>query len=225
MQAFEYDAIRISITQRIGAGVGSFAIGTLNAFESADGVGVNLLQGGLASASSVFGSDYSASQAFTDDATTRWASVSSSGPEWIMYLLPEKKVIRSFWIKLAVNPGNAPGDFIFEGRVAGTSVWETIGKFSDFATAEQISVGMFGFLQNKVLTGKLMLDSGAVGRLVVIFDWATGRTVEVISQFRPDGRWVTSKGILDPEIVGVLFVGPAGYRPDADGPLSWEAMT
>lgn len=223
MELPKFKSYRLFITNRVGGVNGTYALAEFRLFDDLNGAGQNILTGGVATASSVFGSGYEASKAFDGDSVSRWASVSSGGPEWIRYDLPEAKAAMSLLLSLSTNPVNAPYDFVVQGSNDGGLTWAEVGSYVNFATAEQIALGVVRNLDVFGVGGRALLDTGAAATQVYVLKWVTGERVGVTA---PDSRGDWSLRVREAGTPYLVVVtGPAGVRPQAHGPVTAEAMT
>lgn len=222
MEIPKYLSYRLFITKRVGGPHGPYTIAEMRLFDGLDGSGQNILTGGVATASTVWGSGYEASKAFDGDSVSRWSSPNSSGPEWIRYDLPVAKPAMSLFLSLSTNPVNAPSDFVLQGSNDGGLNWVEVGAYVNFATEEQIAVGAVRNLPVFGVGGRALLDTGVAATLVYVFKWGTG---ELVGMLAPNSLGEWSQRVAEagtPYLV--VATGPAGVRPQAHGPVIAEVM-
>lgn len=220
-----YSSYRIYATRRIGGGTGIYAISQWRMFDGLDGSGVDVLQGGTASASSVYGGGYEASKAIDADAASRWASKSTptGTPVWIRCDLPEPRAARSVFISLSASPDNGPADFILQGSNDGGSTWLDVLTVTDFATVEEITAGKTANLEAYGLSGIAQLADGTPASRVLVYSWETGALERTVFP-EVSGNWaVTLAGATAAYLV--VITGPTEFRPQAHGPVMPERLT
>lgn len=222
MEIPKYLSYRLFMTNRVGGPKGTYTIAEMRLFDGLDGSGQNILTGGVATASTVYGSGYEPSKAFDGDSVSRWSSSNSSGPEWIRYDLPVAKPAMSLFLSLSTNPVNAPSDFVLQGSNDGGLTWAEVGSYVNFATAEQIALGVVRNLDVFGVGGRALLDTGAAATQVYVLKWGTGERVGVTA---PDSRGDWSLRVREAGTPYLVVVtGPAGVRPQAHGPVIAEVM-
>lgn len=221
----EFTSLRLYAHRRGTLGNNYYiAINRMKAFESADGTGTDVLTGGTASASSTYSAAYPPSAAFTD--AGYWSSAAAPGaiprivPEWLRYDLPAPKKIGSVYILASQNAGYIPEDMELQGSNDGGVTWSPLLRVNPVDNAA-VFAGQTLAMVSKGVSGRALTSSGAPANFVLILDWAAGT---VITRVAPDenGDWFCP---VQGDEVAVVTFGPAGSRPEADGPVVAENYT
>ena len=176
------------------------------------GVGTNLCIGATASASGNYGSQV-ASLAIDGNPTTYWESSLGGAPSWLKVNLGTAHVVRSMVIESTAFPKEIPRDFTLQGS-NDNSTWTVIGAYKG-ADAFIATSGVFAL--NFGVKGTSLLDDGTPSTKVWVHAWGTGA---LLGSAVPEGDG--SYHVLSPISGDVLIthVGPAGYRPVSDGPVT-----
>lgn len=212
-----YSKWKILITKTVSGGEGSVgyaAISELRAYANAAGTGPNLFVSGSASAITTNGS-YLPANAFDGSESTTWESGSATAAaKWLRYDLPAPVEIRSIYLSHTSWNGELPDNFTVQASNDGTE-WSDITRVEGFkaktsATGGQLAWGMR-------VGGSSRLDTGQRSVGVYIHSWPTGI---LRAKVVPDaaGDWVFYPWIE--EDVLVTHIGPSGYRPLSDGPVT-----
>ena len=176
------------------------------------GVGTNLCVGATASASGAYGSQ-SASLAIDGNPTTFWESLLEGSPTWIKVDLGAEHTARSMVIKSTTYPDEVPRDFTLQGS-NDNSTWTVIEAYTG-ADAFVAAGGVFTL--NFGVKGTSLLDDGTPSTKVWVHAWDTGALLGSATP-KGDGSYnffaSTSADVL------ITHVGPAGYRPVSDGPIT-----
>ena len=176
------------------------------------GVGTNLCIGATASASGNYGSQV-ASLAIDGNPTTYWESSLGGAPSWLKVNLGTAHVVRSMVIESTAYTIEIPRDFTLQGS-NDNSTWTVIETYEG-ADAFIATSGVFGVKFG--VKGTSLLDDGTPSTKVWVHAWDTGALL--------GGAVPESDGsyhVLSPISGDVLIthVGPAGYRPVSDGPVT-----
>lgn len=218
-----YSKYRLYITKNSSSSgtIEYVTIAKFSGHESVDGLSADLLVG-TASASSTF-SGWPASNAFDNDPGTSWSSAESvSGVEWLRIDLASAVQIRTFKIAStnASNSYYAPKNFIVQGSNDGTN-WDNLAEIVDWVptltTSHQGSV-----FHGISLRGVSVLDSGDASTKVFLHNYSTGAFVKEVIPAPSTGAWSVS--LQETTDILVTHIGPSGYRPISDGPITpiWE---
>lgn len=206
-----YTRYRIYVTKNAGGTKGYVAINELGLFEDADHLGPNLCTGSVVTASHQNGT-YVAANAIDGNASTVWETDSSATDKWLAVQLPEAKVVRSFYLSQTTWPGETPRDFLIQGSNDGTN-WTTLAAFVDFATGNYSGYTSI----NLSIGGVSKLDTGDPSLRVLVHNWTTGQLVASIIP-AADGAWNYRPSSTADLLV--THIGPSGYRPSSDGPIT-----
>lgn len=221
-----YSSFRLYITKRLGGNAGFHAITELKLFSQKNGLGVDILTGGTATASSNFNSssDFAASNAFDGNIATRWASVSTAAAQWIRYDLPSLvSKPKSIFIMLNNSELNAPHDFILQGSSDNGATWQNLYITVGFATASEYTAGKTRNIINLGLGGKATIDSsGLPAKRVLLLNWHSLELLYSITP-EPNGSWykVINEIHFDTSFLVVITasVNDNAVRPQAHGPI------
>lgn len=204
-----YNRYRLYITKAVG--LNNFVIiNELELYESANANTVNLSRGAVATSSSLSSAGYQAKNAIDGKAETFWNSSGSSSTEWITVTLPSPILLRSFRITSTIVEAQIPMDFILQGsnnNIDWTNIYEAVGNTADT---------IFRKLSFYV-SGVSNLDIGVNSSRVIISEWTTGKLIEKVVP-KSDGSWSCQTG-GDTEVL-VTHIGPSGYEPKSDGPIT-----
>lgn len=220
MAVVPYLHYRLRITKTGGSGVegavGYASVSEMMGYEDLAGTGPNIFQGGTATGSTPYSASYLPEFAFDGNLSTTYESNNTSEPfKFLAYQLPSPKVLRRLSVvHIQYAPNETPDNFYVEGSNDGTT-WFEIARVVGFIartsnTGGAISLGI-------LLSGVSKLDTGQRAVRVLIHDWATGRFVASVT---PDnsGNWLYRPA--DYADVLVTHIGPSGYRPISDGPVT-----
>ena len=181
-------------------------------YEQVGATGTNLCIGATASASGNYGSQV-ASLTIDGNPTTYWESSLDGAPSWLKVDLGAEHVARSMVIKSTAYPAEIPKDFVLQGS-NDNSTWTVIGAYTG-ADAFITTSGLFAL--NLGVKGTSVLDDGTPSTKVWVHAWGTGA---LLGSAVPEGDG--SYRLLTTTAADVLIthVGPAGYRPVSDGPVT-----
>lgn len=176
------------------------------------GVGTNLCVGATASASGNYGSQ-SASLAIDGNPATYWESSIEGAPSWLKVNLGTARVVRSMVIESTAYANEIPRDFTLQGS-NDNSTWTVIETYEG-ADAFIATSGVF--TMNFGVKGTSLLDDGTPSTKVWVHAWGTGA---LLGSAVPESDG--SYSVLSPIAGDVLIthVGPPGYRPVSDGPVT-----
>ena len=176
------------------------------------GVGTNLCVGATASASGAYASQ-SASLAIDGNPTTYWESSLGGAPSWLKVNLGTAHVVRSMVIVSTRYSSEIPRDFTLQGS-NDNSTWTVIETYEG-ADAFIATSGVFWV--NFGVKGTSLLDDGTPSTKVWVHAWGTGA---LLGSAVPESDG--SYRLFTPSSADVLIthVGPAGYRPLSDGPVT-----
>lgn len=179
-------------------------------YEQVGATGTNLCIGATASASGNYSSQV-ASLAIDGDPTTFWESSVEGAPSWLKVDLGAEHVVRSMVIKSTRYPVEIPKDFVLQGS-NDNSTWTVIEAYTG-ADAFIATSGVF--LLRFGVKGTSLLDDGTPSTKVWVHAWDTGA---LLGSAVPEGDG--SYRFSTPADVLITHVGPAGYRPVSDGPVT-----
>ena len=206
-----YTRYRIYVTKASAGSKGWTAINEFGLFEDSDHLGPNLCTGAIVTASHQNGT-YVAANAIDGNPSTAWESDGSATDKWLAVQLPEAKVVRSFYLSQTIWASETPRNFLIQGSNNGTN-WTTLAEFVDFATGNYTGYTSI----NLSIGGVSKLDTGNPSLRVLVHNWTTGQLVASIIP-AADGAWnYRPRSTAD---LLVTHIGPSGYRPISDGPIT-----
>lgn len=208
-----YSYYRLVISKAANGGNGYATVNEFGLYTAEDHSGTNLAAGATATADSQYGT-YGAANAIDGDASTFWESTGAAGDKWLQVQLGSAAVVRSVYISSTAYPNEVPRDFQLQASNDG-STWVTIFSWVDWVTSP---VAKSSYEQiNLIIGGASKLDSGLRSSKVLVFNWASGAFVTSIVP-NADGSWeyrpTNTNDLL------VTHIGPSGYRPISDGPIT-----
>lgn len=188
----------------------------LRLFEDYLGEGTNLCIGAIATSKGQYSDSGKASNAIDGNEATYYESentdFSGGSTTWFMIELPEAKIVRSYYISPNQSfPAEFPVNFILQGsndKNIWTSIFENLSVTGTIAYTRTIASYVGGISR---------LTNGQPTQRILITNWLTGA---YISSATPDlsGNWFAS--IPYGTDVLVTHIGPAGYKPESDGPIT-----
>lgn len=212
-----YSKYRLYITKNSANSLDFVSVAEFKAFEAIDGSGTNLLTGTASSSSNYSGAP--PSNAFDGNPTTGWASNNTGAAfQWLRNDLVSAVTARNFFIRS--SPGGyqqIPRDFIIQGSNDG-SAWEDIIRVDGW-----VPIGTTGTKEGTILvgisvSGESVLDTGAASSKVLVHNYATGALIAAITPNITTGAWRLNLQTTDEVLV--THIGPSGYRPLSDGPIT-----
>lgn len=189
-----------------------YTINEFALYEQAGAAGDNLCIGATASASGAYGPQ-SANLAIDGNPTTFWESSSEVKPSWLKVDLGAGHVVRSMVIKSTTYTDEIPRDFTLRGS-NDNSTWTVIGAYTG-ADAFITTSGVFTL--NFGVKGTSVLDDGTPSTKVWVHAWGTGA---LLGSAVPEGDGSYRVSTTTAADVLITHVGPAGYRPVSDGPVT-----
>ena len=180
-------------------------------YNQSGAVGTNLCIGATASASGAYESQI-ASLVIDGNPTTFWESSLEGAPSWLKVDLGAEHTVRSMVIK-STYPNEVPRDFTLQGS-NDNSTWTVIGAYEG-ADAFITTSGVFTL--NFGVKGTSLLDDGTPSTKVWVHAWGTGA---LLGSATPKGDGSYRFLATTPADVLITHVGPAGYRPVSDGPIT-----
>lgn len=189
-----------------------YAVNEWELYNQLGGVGTNLCIGATASASGAYDSKY-ASLAIDGNPTTFWESSLEGSPTWIKVDLGAEHTVRSMVIKSTTYPNEVPRDFTLQGS-NDNSTWTVI---ETYAGADAFITTSGVFTLNFGVKGTSVLDDGTPSTKVWVHAWGTGA---LLGSAVPEGDGSYRFSTTNAADVLITHVGPAGYRPISDGPVT-----
>lgn len=189
-----------------------YSINEFALYEQSGAAGDNLCIGATASASGAYGSQ-AASLAIDGNPTTYWESALNGAPSWLKVDLGAEQVVRSMVIKSTAYTTEIPRDFTLQGS-NDNSTWTVIETYEG---ADAFIATSGGFGVNFGAKGTSLLDDGTPSAKVWVHAWGTGA---LLWSATPKGDGSYRFLATTPADVLITHIGPAGYRPVSDGPIT-----
>lgn len=185
-------------------------------FEGIEGSTENLCNGAIATSKGQYSDSGKASNAIDGNETTFYESESTNFSEgsttWFMIELPEAKIVRSYYMSPNQSyPAEFPLKFELQGSNNNTN-WDTIYENNSVPGAIAYTRTIASYVG-----GISRLTNNNPTQRVLIFNWLNGKHIGTVI---PDqyGNWFYSTDYgID---VLVTHIGPAGYKPESDGPIT-----
>lgn len=209
-----YSYYRLVISKAANGGNGYVSVNEFGLYTAADHSGTNLAAGATATAISQYDANTGAAKAIDGNESTYWESNSTAGNKWLQVQLGSAAVVRSVYISSNAYPNEAPRDFQLQASNDG-STWVTLFSMVDWVTSPGAK-SSYERIDLKI-GGSSKLDSGLRSSKVLVFNWASGALVTSIVP-NTDGSWGYSPANTDDLLV--THIGPSGYRPISDGPIT-----
>ena len=208
-EAIAYKYYRLIATKVVNSTY--LTVNEFKMYEQSNTTSANLSIGAKVTVSSSYASGTAKNLIDGSDATY-WASalMTAGNPEWFVIELASPKVVRAFEVKCITSPHEAPRDYKFQGShdsLVWTDLFEEMGN----------TKGTFAKIFSISVTGVSKLDSGLPSLRVFISDWITGVLLEKITP-NNDGTW--SYNPPNTNDILVTHIGPSGYEPKSDGPIT-----
>lgn len=210
-----YKSFRLYITKTTRQSTGYRASVTeWQMWETEDGPddSEEFLSAGSASANESNGS-YSPSNAIDGNNSSYWRAESRDGDKWLRVDLLEPKIALRMRIVSKYSSSYAPQNFILQGSNDDGETWEDIWDIRDFANSTVDK----SLILTRFFRGKALLPDGSAASRVCIFRWDNmGKVADLTPE--PDGYWQYI--ISEKRDYMIVFFGPNGFRPIAEGPVS-----
>lgn len=216
-----YSKYRLLITRTSNSSAGVPGYVTVNDFDlwtttDRSDTRLGATAGATFSASGQYGSQ-APELVFDGNASTYWESNNAAAASrWVRIDLPSAVVVRSFYINSTVYVGEIPRDFKLQGSNDGTT-WVDLFAVVDWVTTPTVRAGQY-FVTSLVLSGTSVLDTGNGATRVLIHKWGTWEFVDSVTPDVSTGEW--SCRVSSSTDVLVTHIGPSGYRPISDGPIT-----
>lgn len=210
--ATAYQYYRLVFSKNSASNNRYYTVNEWELYEQVGATGTNLCIGATASASGAYNSKV-ASLAIDGNLTTCWESALDGAPSWLKVDLGAEHIVRSMVIKSTTYPDEIPKDFVLQGS-NDNSTWTVIETYAG-ADAFIATSGVFAL--NFGVKGTSLLDDGTPSSKVWVHAWGTG---ELLSGITPGGDGSYRYSALSAADVLITHVGPAGYRPVSDGPVT-----
>lgn len=185
-------------------------------YTSADRLAENILDPALIESISSSG-NYSSTTLPANVATSAgyWESQNSLADKWVSVKLRTPQPVRAFSIAVGGGWNEFPIDFIFQSSVDGI-VWEDLLSSANNPVANLTSF----YFETAIyldLSGISKLENNNPSQAVLVHDWNTGNLIKKVV---PDtnGNWKCPLRYSDDVLV--THIGPSGYEPKSDGPIT-----
>ena len=217
MTAQAYKSFRLLIQRTYNANADespSAAVSEWLMYEDEDGATANFMVGGTATASQTDGS-YTPANAFDNNANSYWKAQSAATPaKWLRYDLPSAKVPRRMVLVSRDSSVYRPADFLLQASNDNGASWDNIASFRDFLSNTRSERAA---ILTRRFSGTARLADGSPATKVSLLRWSDlSKAADVVPS--SDGAWSHVVGEKTDYLV--LFFGPTGYRPIAEGPIA-----
>lgn len=191
------------------------SLNTVKLYEGASTSSTDVAQGSIVTASSFYSTGTEPFNVLSSSSNW-WSSkvhTSTEGalPQWVMLELPTPKVVRTFTISCTINAAEAPKDYKIQGSndaITWVDIYEETGNITELTITRYLSVSVSGMSK---------LDTGDISVAVFVRNWSSGRLIKKVKP-NNDGSWKV--GLSSTEPVIITHVGPSGYEPITDGPVT-----
>lgn len=207
-----YRYYRLVFSKNSAGGNRYYTVNEWELYNQPGGVGTNLCIGATASASGAYVSQI-ASLAIDGIPATYWESSLEGAPSWLKVDLGAEQFVRSMVIKSTTYAEEIPRDFTLQGS-NDDSTWTVIETYIG-VNAFIATSGVFTL--NFGVKGTSLLDDGTPSTKVWVHAWDTGA---LLGSAAPGGDGSYRVSIKTSADVLITHVGPAGYRPVSDGPVT-----
>lgn len=209
-----YKHFRIYITKNSGNTNGYISVNEFRLYGEADHSGVDLCQGSTVTADTQYSVDRNPPKAIDGNPATFWESSNVGLPHWFKVELPEPAQVRSFYLSSTAFSGETPVDFSLQGSDDGI-VWGDVAVVKGWTTENKVKSSYEQI--DLFIGGTSVLDTGVRASKVVAFDWLT---YAVLGTAIPNAAGVWSLQLRGYSDVMVTHIGPAGFQPVTDGPIT-----
>ena len=174
-----------------------------------EGSTTNLCVGATATASGQYSLSTVPQHAIDGSLSTYWESALNGGPSWLQVDLGEPVILLGFSIRSGAYPNEKPVGFKLLGSSDG-SAWDELASYTAFSShsGEVVTLG-YG------IKGISTLEDGSAASEVVVLRWSDRSLLARIAPAN-DGSWQCHA--VDTALV--IHVGPSGFRPLSDGPIT-----
>lgn len=188
------------------------AIHEIGMYVTSNGTGTNLLTGSTVSSSGHYASQ-TPSLAIDGNSSTYFETATSATNRWISFDLGTAQTVRSLKMTCSIS-GEVVRSFYFQASSDG-STWFDIGYFPTFSSGSTFSNQVQDL--SIYVAGNSTTSAGSAATRVVVSTWSTGALITNITPLtNGDWEWrlASSADVL------VVHLGPSGYQPIADGPIT-----
>ena len=212
MEILPFKYYRLYITKSANGNNGYMSMNTFSMFETNEST-TDLCIGAIAKASSNYNATSDASKAIDGNPSTLWEATSAAGDKTFTVELPVAKKVRKLIITATTYQAEMPSNFIFQGsddNINWTNIKSvTRGTFNNVTSYIE--------LLSTVVGGKSVLDSGDPSLKVILYNW---QTMQYIIHTTPNasGDWFLY--VNDPSDLLITHIGPSGFQPISDGPVT-----
>ena len=197
-----------------------FSINEFGLYADADHSGPNLCIGATATAQDQYQADVGPGNAIDGNPTSFWESDALSGgsaggnTKWLQVDLGVPREVRSLYLSSTAYANEVPVDWDIQAS-NDSATWVTLIEFRNW-TAPGVAKSSYEDI-SLVVGGVSKLDNGQRSSRVLVYDWLTGELLKSIVP-ESNGSWKyqprTMRDVL------VTHIGPSGYRPISDGPIT-----
>ena len=197
-----------------------FTINEFGLYADSDHSGPNLCVGATATAQDRYQADSGPENTIDGNEATYWESAilaggaASGNTKWIKFDLGTPQEIRSLYLSSTRYPNEVPVDWDLQAS-NDDATWVTLREFRNWTAP---GVAKFSYEDISLVVGGVSkLDNDQPSSRVLVYDWITGELLQSIVP-KPNGSWnyrpSTMRDVL------VTHIGPSGFRPLSDGPIT-----
>lgn len=197
-----------------------FTINEFGLYADSDHSGPNLCAGATATAQDQYQADLGPEKAIDGNAATYWESAALAGgaasgnTKWIKFDLGTPREIRALYLSSTTYPNEVPVDWDIQAS-NDSATWVTLSEFRNW-TAPGVAKSSYEDI-SLVVGGVSKLDNGQRSSRVLVYDWLTGELLKSIVP-ESNGSWKYRPSTM--RDVLVTHIGPSGFRPLSDGPIT-----
>lgn len=203
-----YRYYRLEFSKNSAGNNNYYAINEFGLYDSIAPDSPNLCVGAVTTASGQY-STQAPGYATDGSPSTFWESGVNGSPSWLQVDLGAPVAIFAFSLLSTTYPDERPADFKIKASTDGVA-WTEIDTRKAFA-AHAGEVNLIGFGVKGVST----LEDGSPSSKVAVFRWSDQSLVATVTP-NLDGSWKAF--VAEPVLV--THIGPSGFRPLSDGPIT-----
>ncbi len=212
--AVAYSQYRFSFTKNAINDGRFWTINEVYLYANSLATGANLLTGGTASDNGHYNSQLP-SYAIDGSTSTYWESSNrvdaGNTPALLTIVLPAAVAANSLRVRSTTYSNERPIDWKLLGSNDG-STWVELAAYTGWPNSDENVAAL-----NLVVSGVSKLSNGVRSNRVLVHNWATGALLTSIVP-NTDGSW--SYRPMTADDLMITHIGPSGYKPEVDGPVT-----
>lgn len=203
-----YRYYRLEFSKNSNGSNNYYTINELGLYGSVAPGSPNLCIGAVTTASGQY-STRAPEYATDGNSTTYWESAINGSPSWLQVDMGAPVAVFAFSLLSTTQPNELPVDFKIKASADGVA-WTEIDRRTAFADhAGEMTLIAFG------VKGVSTLEDGSPSLKVAVFRWSDQSLVATVTPGH-DGSWKAF--VAEPVLV--THMGPSGFRPLSDGPIT-----